>query len=53
MDLSPGVRARTVDTDRLQLHLYEAGLLEGSGHGPFLDAQDRFAALLFGLLEGC
>ena len=29
MDLSPGVRARTVDTDRLQLHVYEAGPDDG------------------------
>ena len=29
MDLSPGVRARTVDTDRLQLHVLEAGPDDG------------------------
>lgn len=29
MDLLPGVRARTVDTDRLRLHLYESGPGDG------------------------
>lgn len=29
MDLMPGVRARTVDTDRLSLHVYEAGPEDG------------------------
>ena len=29
MDLSPGVRARTVDTDRLSMHVYEAGPEDG------------------------
>jgi pimeloyl-ACP methyl ester carboxylesterase len=26
-------------------------VVEGSGHGPFLDAPDRFRALLFGFLD--
>lgn len=29
MDLAPGVRARTVDTDRLRLHVHEAGPQDG------------------------
>lgn len=29
MDLAPGVRARTVDTDRLSMHVYEAGPDDG------------------------